>query len=68
MYPSPRCDGYVVRDGDRMTAEEAERYHYNQVKVLSDGGVDYVMFACTVYHKICEHNFLAMLVEQFVTM
>ena len=51
MYPSPRCDGYVVRDGDRMTAEEAEKYHYNQVKVLSDGGVDYVMFACTVFHQ-----------------
>ena len=49
--PSPRCDGYVVSDGDRMTAEEAERYHYNQVKVLSDGGVDYVMFACTVFHQ-----------------
>ena len=51
IYTSPRCDGYVVRDGDRMTAEEAEKYHYNQVKVLSDGGVDYVMFACTVFHQ-----------------
>ena len=41
----------MVRDGDRMTAEEAEKYHYNQVKVLADGGIDYVMFACTVFDK-----------------
>ena len=27
----PRRDGYVVLDGDRMTADEAEKYHYNQV-------------------------------------
>ena len=47
-----RCDGYVIHDGDRMTAEEAEEYHRNQVKVLADGGVDYVMFACTVFPKL----------------
>ena len=48
LYPGRR-DGYVVRDGDRMTADEAERYHSNQVKVLAAGGVDYIMFACTTY-------------------
>ena len=32
-----------------MSADEAERYHCNQVEVLAAGGVDYVMFACTTY-------------------
>ena len=46
-----------------MTAEEAEKYHYNQVKVLSDGGIDYVMFACTVLHYF--NTFSTFLVQPF---
>ncbi len=34
----PRGDGYVVTD--RMSAEEAERYHAWQIGVLRDAGVD----------------------------
>jgi S-methylmethionine-dependent homocysteine/selenocysteine methylase len=45
----PRKDGYVVQEGDRMTAGEAEEYHYNQIKVLAEAGVDYICYATTTY-------------------
>jgi S-methylmethionine-dependent homocysteine/selenocysteine methylase len=45
----PRGDGYVI--DNRMTVTEARKYHYDQIKVFKDSGVDMVSFLTVNYSE-----------------